>query len=243
MTDPNGTPQVTEELKKTTGRTWPDLIAELTTGAPIWVISGAAFGFVGIVAYSAFVMDECRTLAFLGETGACGDRPPPAIGELPENAVVAFASECPEDQGWVRYEEAAARFIIGAATTEELNAGPASFRDGSNEQPLSARPFGKPNGTEMVRLEMKHMPKHTHGVGTLAIQQSGPHRHEILAARDSGGSGGFEIGGNIFWSSEFTKDDGTHSHSLVGESAPAGSNQPHNNMPPYIALYFCKKEG
>jgi len=22
-----------------------------------------------------------------------------------------------------------------------------------------------------------------------------------------------------------------------------GENDPHNNMPPYIALYFCKKEG
>lgn len=269
MTD-HGEPTLTpEEPKKTTGRTWPDLIAELTTGVPIWVISGAALGFVGIVAYSAFAMDECRTLAFLGETGACGggsvsetqvkqlldplaqevaikaDRTaftdsigrvdedlnglrselqmltdPASLGfiggdQIPEGLVAAFngSSGCPF--GWSEFEEAAGRFIIGV----DRNKYRLRYEGGE--------PDYQTGGTETHTLTAEEIlgngafPK-KYLIGPVPSQRKALDGTIVLHAHDGGAP--VKTVSTTFATYE------------VGEAKL-------DNMPPYIALYFCKKEG
>lgn len=213
MADENGTPELPQESKNTTGRTWPDLIAELTTGAPIWGISGAAVVFVCTVAYSAFIMDECRTLAFLGETGACGDRPATTGGELPKSAVVAFAAECP--QGWDRYDEAAARIIVGVGSTID--------RTGKGNR----RRFdlGEIGGTFSYILRADQMPVHTHYVanseeGSAAINQPGAEDYSISYLNNPNTIENYVLAGR----SNLKAD--------VGATSQEGGRSTVDNMPP-----------
>ena len=79
---------------------------------------------------------------------------------------------------------------------------------------LKFRPFGKSGGEEKHTLTIAEMPVHTH---------SRP--KAIGIGQGIGGTGGA-------WRSGF--EDRT--------TGTAGRGSAHNNMPPYIALYFCKKD-
>ena len=70
----------------------------------------------------------------------------------------------------------------------------------------------------MVKLEIPEMPSHTHRGNNVGVNANdgGSNR---LHPWDSSTLGSFADQGVDF----------------------AGGNQPHNNMPPYIALYFCQK--
>jgi len=67
-------------------------------------------------------------------------------------------------------------------------------------------------GEEMVTLTPEQMPVHKH---------RGPAAY-VGAARTGRGDGAY---GNA-----------------SGDTTNAGGSRPHNNMPPYVALYFCKKD-
>lgn len=63
---------------------------------------------------------------------------------------------------------------------------------------------------------------------TLTIEQIPSHRHLYERQTDTGGGCGLD-------------GCGFHSEYPVKETTAAGGSQPHNNMPPYIALTYCKK--
>ena len=94
-----------------------------------------------------------------------------------------------------------------------LVAGPPEPRGISS---TSKRPFDDEGGQEKVKLTENQMPRHSH----VQVWGQGPN--------------GPVTGNNIF---------GTNTHAPIQSTQLTGGGEPHDNMPPYIALYFCKKEG
>jgi uncharacterized protein (DUF779 family) len=81
---------------------------------------------------------------------------------------------------------------------------------------LTNRDFLSDGGEEQVRLTKEQMPRHRHGmVGELPSREfiTGKTRERVP----------------------------TSISTSAGEVWFEGANKPHNNMPPYIALHFCKK--
>lgn len=157
-----------------------------------------------------------------------------------QGAVVAFDIEngCPA--GWSAFEEAGGRFIIGAVSEDDLGDIPGDFRRDARNADLNARPFGEPGGEQMVVLSEGQMPRHSHSSGTLEARPSGDlfHVNETLGTL-LGPSG--NLGVVLLGSSTYAANTGAHGHAIAGEVGDAGRSEPHPNMPPYIALYYCKK--
>lgn len=262
MSEQDVTRQIQEGQQKKTGRTWPDLIAELTTGAPIWLLSGAAVGIVSIVAYTAFFMEGCRTFAFLGKVGTCNeagvidearvrqlineiDLPSPRTDEeinslvdpkltgigLPKGVVIASTDQCASlGSGWRAFEAGQGRFIVGVGSTTDERGDTRRF---SIED--------EPKGEFQHMLTDDEMPSHSHGAGSLQASDSAHSMHNSEVPTPQ-----FQMDhkGNLWDTREGRRPNfGGHAHVITGETGNTGGSLPHNNMPPYIALYFCKKEG
>jgi len=139
---------------------------------------------------------------------------------LPEGSVVAFDSEagCPE--GWSPYQEAAGKFLLGAGEGTLRWTGPHPRPDGVPPVvPLTPVELGDQGGGETHRLAIEELPNHSHNasfaLSGYKLDWYGARRsHPVPTSAPSGGS-------EFDWS--------------------VGGNQPHNNMPPYIALYYCKR--
>jgi microcystin-dependent protein len=91
---------------------------------------------------------------------------------------------------------------------------------------LSLHDLGETGGSETVSLLESEMPAHSHGFQ--ASNQPGEDPQAV------GESFARSVGANLYQAS---------SSGLVTMSdqavAPAGGDQPHNNMQPYLTFYFC----
>ena len=137
---------------------------------------------------------------------------------LPVDTVVAFEKvKCPK--GWLPYEKADGRFIIGAGKGELRNK-------------LNVGDIG---GMEFVTLVESNMPSHQHGSIIHASSEEGEKKEEERrgwgndrqinpAPKTTKGTGKWKNDGGFFLTS------------------PAGKGEAHDNMPPYIALRFCQKQ-
>ena len=141
----------------------------------------------------------------------------PALGNHEETrAVIAFTSgkgqkTCPN--GWEPFEPAKDRFIVGAGGKYAV--------------------VGTVGGEEEVTLSNTEMPAHNHRISTVGVNFGGGDP-SVVAPR-SGVPGHLDLGWYINGSSsEIEEPNGAFIYH-------EGQNQPHNNMPPYIALYFCQK--
>lgn len=172
-----------------------------------------------------------------------------ALTEIVEGAVVAFPFECREDLGWKPYFPAAGRFVVGAGRHHEedgepknldavgepltIYAGPSDLSAVTLQRPRAANDAGdfRIGGVETHTLTVDEMPAHSHPGSRIAT--GGP---VIENANRGGVSFRVDVG-----------QAGDRILSPVSDIVPViesqGGGQPHNNMPPYIALYFCKKEG
>lgn len=152
---------------------------------------------------------------------------------FPSGLVAAFdlPEGCP--LGWSRYQPAASRVIIGASTIAELDNGPSKLRVGSNGDQLNARPLGSHGGTEQVRLTLQQMPRHTH-----TVTSSPPDRN----IHDAFGGSTANYGLNPVYDPNVQAIPGWSQTQHEEFMSYEGGNEPHYNMPPYIALYYCKKE-
>lgn len=93
---------------------------------------------------------------------------------------------------------------------------------------LSLHDLGETGGSETITLLESEIPAHSHSMyGQASIANLNDPAGAVLA-RSFGG-------GNLYKSSS-----GASLAPLANESlAPAGGDQPHNNMQPYLTFYFC----
>lgn len=147
------------------------------------------------------------------------------IPELPGGAVVAFDGKCPINAGWVPYEDGAGKVVLGAGSGTLRFRGPHRPKDAPHELSLTPVALGDQGGEEQHTLSPKEMPSHDHpGSRTddTPLRTSAP----LDNAKSSQG--------------DLHPINQTSRVPVV--VAPQGGDAAHNNMPPYIALYFCKKE-
>lgn len=153
--------------------------------------------------------------------------PPGAILAMPDRD----GRECPEH--WTQFAPAIGRFIVGAGDPTD-----SQYPEGLSERRVwsektvadDKRTLG---GVETVKLEPEQMPSHDHNVNDPG------HNHmdrSIANGADNADTGYPEILGTL--SNEMP--------SFLSETGitidATGENNAHQNMPPYIALYWCKKD-
>lgn len=156
---------------------------------------------------------------------------PGMLGLVPSGAVAAFALESKCPAGWGRYDEASGRFVIGAVSGRDLDSIPRKYGEDDGGAKLGERKYGEPGGEQRVTLQPGQMPKHRHSPPP----------------------------GYYHW---WYKGGGNGTHRITDDTSPQpvegwfavpatttdllpteeGNNESHNNMPPYVALYFCKKD-
>ena len=153
--------------------------------------------------------------------------PAPWIGAVPaEHVIVASTVSCKElAGGWSNFDDAGGRFIIGAGSHSE-NGLKAYTPYGVRPQATLEPTLG---GEEEVTLTPKQMPKHNHFLSS----QPNTNPHDGLG----GSSANYGLDEN-YRNAEPSGRWGRMER-MISET---GDSQHHNNMPPYIALYFCKKD-
>ena len=151
---------------------------------------------------------------------------PGKVGLMPKGAVAAFDFKggCPT--GWEPYEHAWGRFIIGAVTLKQTGKIDKDFASDTRGEAIKERRFGEPGGEQRTVLDIDNMPNHNHG-GYTNYDATG---NEWDPSDTKPLKGGFGSGSHRIV-------DSKHRHSIPDE----GKNKPHNNMPPYVALHYCKK--
>lgn len=133
---------------------------------------------------------------------------------VPQGAVVAFdrAKGCPG--GWSEFNEGAGRFIIGVDGK------------GFTLPYIKEKPQYVIGGKATTVLEERHLP---------------PHTHSINAGRSTSEKDWYGL--------RYDAQSGFVERVIVANTPeklntikPSTPGQEHTNMPPYIALYFCKKD-
>lgn len=90
---------------------------------------------------------------------------------------------------------------------------------------LSLHDLGETGGSETVTLLQSEIPAHAHGL-----------RGDEDDGVNKTASGGFVAAGNQM----YIAPNPTVNIALAPEAlAPAGGDQPHNNLQPYLTFYFC----
>lgn len=131
---------------------------------------------------------------------------------LPANAVLIVDDPRGCPRGWVSFSSADGRVIVGTRSSSSLSQ-TSPISEGTT--PRKFREFG---GQEDVTLTEAQMPEHDHGSEYALNGQPlpwGGGRYPVPTAATRSGS-------EYNWAE--------------------GANEAHPNMPPYIALYFCKKD-
>lgn len=142
---------------------------------------------------------------------------------VPGGAVIAFdrtdldQDNCPP--GWDPFVESRGRVIVGAG---DPSAAPGKFGSDENGAPLTNRALRRHGGAEKHALTTTEMTRHHHPITGLAWGHSATGNGHPL---------------------RLIADDGQPWNNMTGRfgSGEIGKGEPHNNMPPYISLYLCKK--
>lgn len=132
------------------------------------------------------------------------------------NAVVAFArsrdaKEGPCPRGWVVFEPAGGRTIVGAGSNSNTNEDGTSLRDYPAYPDVPEKAVG---GSETHMLTVAEMPAHSHVMGDVGANVG-----------QAGGQLSLVFNGN-----------------LTKQSSPAGEGKAHNNMQPFVALFYCVRK-
>ena len=122
---------------------------------------------------------------------------------------------CPS--GWTLFRAAGGRMIVGAGTHTNIDAHGFALTD---YPAFSDDPTNAVGGTETETLSVDALPAHSHSVVD----------EESLRLFDGRMLGGSGTQGNV------------RKRAVSLESTETGSGRAHNNMPPFISLYFCTKD-
>jgi hypothetical protein len=132
-------------------------------------------------------------------------------------AVVAFNRDRQKGsicpRGWSYFEVAGGRFIVGAGEHDN------NLRRYPSYVENAAQAIG---GEEMHLLTLDEMPSHDHA--------NGNYQFLMMAGQDTTGGQGLDP----------TPNEPNLLH--VGRILAQGGGQPHNNLPPFIGLYYCVKD-
>jgi hypothetical protein len=138
------------------------------------------------------------------------------VGGLPAGAVVAFdlPNGCPD--GWTMFDRAISRVIVGSVAGRSAGE---PIRDRTGKV-LTARPYRDEGGEETHSLTVEEMPPHRHQTPLVAA----PDQVTFGVGTSARGIGGLNIQVNT---GALTSD--------------AGGGKSHNIMPPFVALFYCRK--
>jgi hypothetical protein len=143
-----------------------------------------------------------------------------ALVGVPIDLVAAFNSAakdgmCPK--GWAPFDAAVGRFVVGAGNTtnKDMNGTHLSNRPSFKEDAENAT-----GGEEKHVLTVAEMPAHDHANGVY---------NQLMKLK----------GG---WTAKFGDDGNEVTLDTSLPMAMTGGNQAHNNVPPFIALYYCIKQ-
>jgi hypothetical protein len=153
-------------------------------------------------------------------------------GLMPPGAVVAFPETCPS--GWAEYRRGVGRMIVGAGHAYEDDRHrhwEQTQADGTTKtrMPLTGYDVRQIGGEETHILTVRELPAHNHSISTSTKADI----HDGLA----GGQTDYGIDQNYNPNAATTGGFGV----LNSTISPTGQNAAHNNVPPYLALYWCAK--
>ncbi|MCY0094397.1 hypothetical protein [Hoeflea ulvae] len=192
------------------------MVSDATKAIKSEMYKRVALGVVGIV--SGFV-----ALAALGAWTVLRPSLIEQIGGVPPGAVIAFDIEdgkpCPA--GWESFKSARARTIIGAGDPSEA---PGKMRYDQNGELLSTYIRGQHYGEERVQLFKRNFPSHSHSVPFSSTSTENSRPFGLIEEQNSNYSTRVAVSG------------------ASTDSSAYGGDEAHNNMQPYIALYYCKKD-
>jgi microcystin-dependent protein len=166
--------------------------------------------------------------------------------QMPAGSVVAFSQKCPVAFGWSEYAEGAGKFILGAGQGIIRYRGP-HRPDGAKESAtLTSVDSGDQGGEEAHLLTIPEMPKHNHG--GVAKEKS---RNDTIDEEKGVGVRLLANADDDYSTGERGRADKTGLKINVSQKykdqpqytiETDGGDELHNNMPPYISLFFCKKD-
>ena len=125
--------------------------------------------------------------------------------------------------------------LFGFGTWEAMPAGRVLLAQGKSSWGTTYN-AGSTGGEATHQLTVGEMPSHNHSAW---IDTQGYHTHGYPVSDNASSpqsSAYDDNGGNAIWQ---TLGAGNHSHNIGINNT--GSNQPHNNLPPYIAIYIWKR--
>ena len=143
--------------------------------------------------------------------------------DVQRGAVIAFNSDpsrpCPDK--WKLFGPASGRFVVGAGDNGSKDA---------NGTDLGDYTAGTTSGGKLHQLTGPEMPSHKHRISTNT--QTDIHN----------GLGGSGVAEGILSTFQDIPNKPGWPTVLPDLLEATGSNQPHNTMPPFVALYYCIKE-
>lgn len=128
--------------------------------------------------------------------------------------------------------------LFGFGTWEAMPAGRVLLAQGKSSWGTTYN-AGSTGGEATHTLTVGEIPSHTHGA---SANTTGEHKHGAPATGNyNGGGTGFDDGGgnNPNYTRCYTSINGNHSHTITINNT--GSNQPHNNLQPYVTCYIWKR--
>lgn len=127
---------------------------------------------------------------------------------------------------WERIQDT---FLLAAGNTYTANStgGEASHILNSGEIPWHYH---------NVSLNTSEAGVHSHGVWATFIGSGHNHYYDPGDALSNGSNGGTKYG-----NPHSIHIAGNHIHAVNGNTSGVGGNAPHNNMPPYLAVYMWKR--
>lgn len=150
----------------------------------------------------------------------------PSAKDLPEDAILLSSSAC-EKFGWKTLQESLGRMPVGAGSIETEHP--------EDRYMFNHNPDGSLSDKEIRPYRGKHyQPMETGGAEThkLTGAQVPPHIHGLELTKKSHKFD--QYGANFI---RFNVTTGGRTAATTSDNK---ATQPHNNMPPYIALYFCQ---
>ena len=226
---------------------WRGVVAERVTHSMLWAVLGAVVLFVVAAVVDALFLGGCIDVPGYTSRGCENDPPTPSASVVPKGAVVAVwhdrivdrAEQCPKEEGWFPFDEGRGRFLIGAGepTMKEYN----EWKPEKNSEPEKLSTYNPKDigGKEWIKMMPEQLPSHTHNLGIVGLNG---------VSAENAGEGAMDI----LWFSDpitnFTTDNANEDERMatfenLGEDGNALLQKNLQNLPPYIALYFCKYVG